>query len=115
MERMSDQALLSERLRGRTLRDLADTTVLSIEGVRVVVAREGGKQIDEIELALLANTKTDDLLAFVVPEHGGPDFDSAMSYVQWVCRDEAKPLAALRMCPPSTPPTGHLHHLHPSA
>ncbi len=58
---MDDATILTERLRGRTLRDLADTTGLSPEGVRVVVAREGRKQIDEIELALLANTKTDDL------------------------------------------------------
>jgi hypothetical protein len=37
VERISDAAILTERLRGRTLRDLADTTGLSIEGVRFVV------------------------------------------------------------------------------
>jgi hypothetical protein len=84
---MSDQAILTERLRGRTLRDLADVTGLSPEGVRVVVAREGRKQIDQIELQLMVNTKTDDLLALVVPGHGGPDFDLAMGYVQWVVRE----------------------------
>ena len=84
---VDDETILTERLKGRTLRDLADTTGLSPEGVRVVVAREGQRQITEIEMALLVNTKTDDLLAFVVPDHGGPDFDLAMSYLQWVVRE----------------------------
>ncbi len=81
---MTDAAIHSERLRGRTLRDLADETGLTPEGIRVVVAREGRKQIDEIELALLAGTKDESVLAFVVPGHAGPDFDLALSYVQWV-------------------------------
>jgi hypothetical protein len=81
---MTDEAILSERIAGRTLRDLADSTGMSHEGIRGVVIREGRKQIDRIELRLLANTKTDDLLAFVVPDHAGPDFDLAMSYLQWV-------------------------------
>ena len=83
-DRLSDAAILTERLRGRTLRDLAGETGMSPEGVRVVVAREGRKQIDRIELALLANTKSDDVLAFAIPDHGGPDFDLAMEYAQWV-------------------------------
>ena len=66
---------------------LADTNGLSPEGVRVVFAREGQKQITEIELALLVNTKTNDLVALVVPDHGGPDFDLALNYVQWVLRE----------------------------
>lgn len=33
---------------------------------------------------LLANTKTDEVETFVVPGLGGPDFDVAMSYLQWV-------------------------------
>jgi hypothetical protein len=87
MDRMSDEALLTERLRGRTLSDLADTTGLSIEGVRVVVAREGTKQITEIELALMVAKKTGELYALLIPGHGGPDFDVAMSYAQWVVRE----------------------------
>lgn len=50
----------------------------------MVVAREGRKQIDRIELDLLAATKTDEVVAFVVPGHGGPDFDLALEYVRWV-------------------------------
>ncbi len=87
---MDDSAILTERLRGRTLRDLADTNALSPEGVRVVVAREGRKQIDEIELALLVGTKDDSVLAFVVPDHAGPDFDLALAYIQWVTAELTK-------------------------
>jgi hypothetical protein len=90
VERMSDEAVLIERLRGRTLRDLADTTGLSIEGVRVVVAREGRKQIDKIELALLAATKTNEVVAFVMPDHSGPDFDLALEYVRWVVAERTE-------------------------
>ena len=50
---MSDETILTERIRGRTLRDLADTTGLTPEGVRFVVARESRRQLDRIELALL--------------------------------------------------------------
>ena len=85
--RLDDATILTERLRGRTLRDLAEATGLTPEGVRLVVVREGRKQIDRIELDLLANTKRDQLSAFVIPGHGGPDFDLAMSYVQWVVRE----------------------------
>jgi hypothetical protein len=81
---MSDGAILTERLRGRTLRDLAEANDMTPEGIRVVVAREGRKQIDSIELALLAGTKTDELTALVVPGHGGPDFDLALEYLRWV-------------------------------
>jgi hypothetical protein len=81
---MSDPAILTERLRGRTLRDLAEATGMTAEGVRGVVIREGRKQIDRIELALLANTKSDDVVAFAIPDHSGPDFDLAIEYVRWV-------------------------------
>jgi hypothetical protein len=81
---MSDDTILTERLRGRTLRDLPDTTGMTPEGIRVVVDREGRKQIDRFELDLLAATKTNEVVAFVVPDHGGEDFDLALSYVQWV-------------------------------
>ena len=84
---MEDETILTERLRGRTLRDLADTTGLTPEGVRLVVLREGRKHIDRIELTLLANTKSDELYALMVPDHAGPDFDVAMSYAQWVLRE----------------------------
>jgi hypothetical protein len=36
-----------------------------------------------IELALLPATKTDEVVAFVAPGHGGPEFDVAVSYLQW--------------------------------
>jgi hypothetical protein len=57
---------------------------MTAEGIRLVVAREGRKQIDRIELDLLAATKTDEVVTLVVPGHGGPDFDLALEYVRWV-------------------------------
>src|SRR5437870_4055449 len=87
---MSDEAILTERVRGRTLRDLAEVNGMTPEGVRFVVAREGRKQIDAIELQLLAATKTDEVVAFVVPSHGGEDFDLALSHLQWVVAELAE-------------------------
>ena len=54
------------------------------------MVREGRTHIDRIELDLLATTKTDEVVAFVVPDHGGPDFDLAMEYVRWVVAELTK-------------------------
>jgi hypothetical protein len=84
---MTDGAIHAERPKGRTLRDLAEENGMTPEGIRIVVAREGREQIDEIELALLAATNTNEVVAFLVPNHGGKDFDLAVEYVQWVVRE----------------------------
>src|SRR4051812_40344171 len=78
---MSDPTILTERLRGRTLRDLAEANEMTAESVRLVVVRESRKHIDGIVLQLLVNTKTDDVLAFAIPDHGGEDFDVGMAFV----------------------------------
>jgi hypothetical protein len=87
---MSDHSLLAERLRGRTFAELADRTGLTGEGARFVVAREARRQIDRIELDLLVATKTDEVVAFVVPDHGGENFDLALEYVRWVVAELTK-------------------------
>ena len=48
---MSDSTILTERLRGRTLRDLAEANDMTPEGVRLVVVRESRKHIDGLELS----------------------------------------------------------------
>ena len=83
---MSDATILSERLRGRTLKDLADSNGMTPEGIRYLVAKEGRRTIDAIELDLLANTKRDQLSGFAIPGNSGPDFDAAMAYIAWVVR-----------------------------
>jgi hypothetical protein len=88
MER--DQQVLSERVGGAPLREIGDRHDLSAEGVRVVVAREGRRQIDDLELRLMVNRKTGDLEAFLIPDHGGPDFDIAIAYFQWAMRELAE-------------------------
>ena len=84
-----DTQVLAERIGGDTLREIGERHELTPEGVRVVVAREGRKQIDDLELRLLANRKTGDVEMFMVPDHGGPDFDLAIEYLQWTLRQLA--------------------------
>lgn len=84
-----DTAVLNERLRGDTLRNIGERHDLTPEGVRVVVAREGRRQIDELEMRLMVNRRTGDTEAFVIPDHGGPDFDVALGYFQWAIRELA--------------------------
>ncbi|MFA9272364.1 MAG: hypothetical protein ACEQSX_16745, partial [Baekduiaceae bacterium] len=100
--RPSDPAILTERLRGRTLRDIAADTGLTPEGVRFVVAREGRRQIDDIVLRLMVARRTGDLYALAVPDHGGPDFDLAMSYVQWVVGELTE--RGVKVAAPDRPP-----------
>ena len=87
MER--DAQVLAERLGGDTLKEIAERHDLSIEGARVVIFREARKQIDALELRLLANRKTGDVELFLIPDHGGPDFDLAIEYFQWCLRELA--------------------------
>ena len=76
--------MLTERIRGDTLQVIGDRHGgLSPQGVRVVVAREGRRQVDDLERRLRANAETDELEAFLVPGHGGPDFQMALAYLQW--------------------------------
>jgi len=84
-----DAQVLAERIGGDTLKEIAERHDLSIEGVRVVVARQARRQIDDLELRLLANRKTGDVELFLIPEHGGPDFDLAIDYFQWCLRELA--------------------------
>ena len=89
MER-DDQQLLAERARGDSLRQIGERHELSPEGVRVVVAREGRKQIDRLELALLANRKSGDVELFLIPSTTGPEFHLAVDYLQWCVRQLAE-------------------------
>ena len=81
-----DESILSERIAGDTLRTIADRHGLSHEGVRFVADRAARCQLDDLERRLRANVGTDDLEVLLVPDHGGPEFDQAIAYVQWVTR-----------------------------
>jgi hypothetical protein len=78
-----DTQLLTERISGSTLREIGERHGLSYEGVRVVVAKEGRKQIDRLELALLANRRTNDVELLLVPDHGGEETQLALAYLRW--------------------------------
>ena len=82
-----DEGLLAAKLRGCTLRELAREVDLTPEGVRLAIVRESRLQIDELELQLLAATKTGEVVAFVIPDHGGPDFETAINYLSWCVRE----------------------------
>lgn len=78
-----DQQMLQERIQGSTLQAIGDRHGgLTPEGVRVIVAREGKAQIDDLERRLRALTG-DEVEAMLIPGHGGPDFDAALAYMRW--------------------------------
>ena len=82
-----DDQVLMERISGSTLAEIGKRHALSPEGVRLVVTREARRQIDDLELRLMANMKTDDVELFVVPGHSGPDFDLAMAHISFALRE----------------------------
>lgn len=82
-----DETMLNDHLAGASLRDLGQRHGLSHEGVRLAIAREGRKVIDQIHLALLTSHATGELPTFLVPGNAGPDFDLALEYVRWVTQE----------------------------
>ena len=80
MER--DAQVLMERVGGAKLKDVAARHSLSIEGVRIVAAREGRKHVDQIVLQAWACQKTGDLLTLAVPAWAEQDL--ATEYLAWV-------------------------------
>ena len=79
-----------DRIAGGTLREVGEKHGgLTPEGVRVVVAREGRRQIDALEMRLLANRQTDHIELFLVPD-GGPELGLALDYLRWVLRQLAE-------------------------
>ncbi len=82
-----DREVLHERIRGDTLREIGERHDLTPEGARLVVAREGRRHIDDLELRLMVNRKTGDVEAFLIPDHSGPDFDLAIAYFRWAMNE----------------------------
>ena len=80
MER--DAQVLMERVGGAKLKDVAARHSLSIEGVRIVAAREGRKHVDQIVLQAWACQKTGDLLTLAVPAWAEQDL--ATEYLAWI-------------------------------
>lgn len=89
MQETRNQQILAERLTGESLQAIATRHGITHAGVRYVVASEARRQIDDLELRLLANRQTGELEAFVIPELGGPDFDTAMAYFTWAMKELA--------------------------
>jgi hypothetical protein len=85
-----DTTILHERIAGSTLRDIGARHGLTAEGARLIIAREGRRQIDELERRLLGNVGTNDVEVFVVPGHSGPDFDVALAHFAWALKELGK-------------------------
>jgi hypothetical protein len=77
------ETILRERIQGDTLSALAKRHRMSIEGVRGVLIREGGQQIDDFERRLRANVGTDQVEAFLIPWHSSEDVLAAVAYLKW--------------------------------
>ena len=80
------ERIFSARMAGATVTALAEQEGVTAQTISLLVIRHGRRVIDDLELRLLANRKTRELELFMVPDHGGPDFDRAVSYFQWCVR-----------------------------
>jgi hypothetical protein len=85
-----DEVFLRDRLRGDTLKEIGDRHGVSREWVRLVVAKEGRKQIDRLELDLLAGFKSGEHPTFLVGDHAGEAFEIALTYIAWAVGELGK-------------------------
>jgi hypothetical protein len=81
-QKARDRAILRERATGDRLVDIAKRHRLSIEGVRVVVARQAEREIDALIARLEANVDSGDLEVLLIPN--GPDLDVSLAYTRFV-------------------------------
>jgi hypothetical protein len=82
-----EKAMLLDHATGETLQATSARYGVSYQRVQNVV-REGRQFIDRLELELLKNTKTDDLVVYVVPY--GPDYQLAIDFNDWVVAELRK-------------------------
>jgi hypothetical protein len=85
-----DEAIWTQRMSGDSLAAIGHRFGLSAEGVRLIVDRYGTKQVDDLELRLMANRGSDDLEVFVIPDHQGENFNAAITHFQWCVTQLAK-------------------------
>ena len=88
MER--DAVILQERIGGDTFRQIGERHGISTMRAHTVFHRSARQHLDDLELRLLANTKTDDLEVLLIPDHSGPGFDAAIDYLRWVTHELAE-------------------------
>lgn len=85
-----DAEVLTERIGGDTLREIGERHDLSIEGVRVVVAREARRHIDKLVLDMWVAQKEGTLLTLAVPAGSDDDQHLAVQYLEWVLGEMGK-------------------------
>jgi hypothetical protein len=88
MER--DAVIFQERIAGDTFRQIGQRHGISTMRAHTVFGRSARRHLDDLELRLLANIKTDDLEVLLIPSHSGPEFDAAIDYLRWVTHELAE-------------------------
>ena len=80
-----DAVILQDRIiGGDTFRQIGERHGISAMRAHTVYQRSARQHLDDLELRLLANTKTDDLEVLLLPDHSGPEFNAALDYLRWV-------------------------------
>ena len=105
-----DESILEERLRGETFREIGERHGISTMRAHTVYGNAARRHLDDLELRLLANTKTDELEVLLIPDRSGPAFDAAIDYLRWVTHELAErgvtlkvhPRPAINATPPSS-------------
>jgi hypothetical protein len=81
-----DEAILKERISGATFRRIGERYGISAMRAHTVYGRAARQHLDDLELRLLANTRTDELEVLLIPDQSGPAFD----YLRWVTHELAE-------------------------
>ena len=84
-----DESILTEHINGDSFREIGARYGISAMRAHTVFTSSARRHVDDLELRLLANTKTDDLEVLLIPSHSGPDFDAAIDYLHWVTHELA--------------------------
>ena len=85
-----DTQILLDRVRGDTLAAIGERYGMTHQNVHAIVVRERTRHLNDLELRLLANRTTGDVELFLIPDHGGPDFDLAIEYMRWSLHELAQ-------------------------
>jgi hypothetical protein len=87
-----DQAIFTERMSGDALQLIAKRHGLSHERVRQITDKYGTQAVDDLELRLLENRRSnsDEIECYVIPSISGPDYHAALTVFQWLVKELGK-------------------------
>jgi hypothetical protein len=79
-----DQAIMRERINGRTLRQIAADHDLSVEGARLVSNRAAHQHVGSLVAHMWAAQAEGRLLMLAIPDASEPDQALAIRYLDWL-------------------------------